>query len=60
MNHWPFVIAAYAIVLAGTGGLCVWAHAAMRRAERRADAVTSQPRQAGQSRQADQSRQAER
>jgi len=40
MNQWPFIIAAYATVLTGTAGLCLWSHAAMRRAERRADEVT--------------------
>ncbi|MFD1951525.1 hypothetical protein ACFSGX_12195 [Sphingomonas arantia] len=39
MNPWPFVIAAYGIVIGGTAALCLWAHVAMRRAERRADAV---------------------
>ena len=36
MNPWPFVIAAYAVVLLGGGGLLVWSFLAMRRAERRA------------------------
>ena len=40
MNHWPFIIAAYAIGLGGTFGLTLWSLAAMRRAERRADALT--------------------
>lgn len=40
MNHWPFVIAAYAIALGGTGGLTLWSLLAMRRAEARAEAVT--------------------
>jgi hypothetical protein len=39
MNHWPFIIAAYAIMIAGTAGLAAWSHAAMRRAERRADEI---------------------
>lgn len=34
MNHWPFVIAAYAVTLAGAGGLVLWSWSAMRRAER--------------------------
>ena len=39
MNHWPFVILAYALTLAGTSGL-VWAsYAAMRRAEAEAAAL---------------------
>ena len=39
MNHWPFIIAAYAITILGTGGLTLWSFVAMRRAETRADAV---------------------
>ena len=39
MNHWGFIIAAYAVTAIGTIGL-VWASwAAMRRAERQADAL---------------------
>jgi hypothetical protein len=33
MNHWPFIIAAYAITLAGAAGVCLWAYLTMRRAE---------------------------
>ena len=33
MNPWPFVIAAYAVTIALTAGLLLWAHASMRRAE---------------------------
>jgi hypothetical protein len=40
MNHWPFVIAAYALVRVGTGGVTLWSYVAMRRAEARADALT--------------------
>jgi len=40
VNHWPFIVAAYAIVLGGTAGLSLWSYIAMRRAERRADVVT--------------------
>jgi len=40
MNHWPFIIAAYAITAAGTLGLLVVSLIAMRRAERRADALS--------------------
>ena len=39
MNQWPFVIAAYAVVLVGAAGLLIWAFASMRRAERAADAL---------------------
>jgi hypothetical protein len=35
VSQWPFVVAAYAVVLGGTGALALWAWAAMRRAERR-------------------------
>ena len=34
MSHWAFVAAAYAVTLAATGGLLLWAQASMRRAER--------------------------
>ncbi len=37
MNPWPFVIAAYAVTIAGTGVLLVASFAAMRRAESEAD-----------------------
>ena len=40
MNPLGFIAAAYAIVIGGTAALCAWSLAAMRRAERRADAVT--------------------
>ena len=40
MNHWPFIIAAYAIVIGGSGALTAWAWASMRAAERLADEVT--------------------
>jgi hypothetical protein len=41
MNPWPFVIAAYAATIGGTGALLLWALAAMRRAEAAADALKS-------------------
>lgn len=34
MNHWAFVIAAYAVVLGGGGALALSSWLAMRRAER--------------------------
>ncbi len=40
MNHWPFVIASYAIVLISTGGVVVWAYAAMRSAEQKAEKLS--------------------
>lgn len=39
MNHWAFIAAAYAITLLGTLGVTIWSLAAMRRAERRAEAL---------------------
>lgn len=39
MTHWPFVAAAYAIALLGTLGLVAASYAAMRRAEKDADAL---------------------
>lgn len=39
MNHWPFILAAYAVVTAGVGGLSVVSWLAMRRAEHAADAL---------------------
>ena len=40
MNHWPFIIAAYAIMLGGSVGLTIWAWQSMRVAEKFADQVT--------------------
>ncbi|HWH18012.1 MAG TPA: heme exporter protein CcmD [Allosphingosinicella sp.] len=40
MNHWPFVIAAYAVTIVGTFGLAGWSWAAMRRAEADAESFT--------------------
>lgn len=37
MNHWPFIIAAYALTVAGTAGASFWAWSAMRRAEKLAE-----------------------
>lgn len=39
MNDWPFVIAAYAVMLLAGAGLVLWAGYTMRAAERAADAV---------------------
>jgi hypothetical protein len=39
MNRWAFVIAAYAVALVGTLLLVGWSYAAMRRAEREAEAL---------------------
>ena len=43
MNHWAFVIAAYAVTLAGTGTLVLWAWRSMRAAESRADSLKRRP-----------------
>ena len=40
MNPWPFVIAAYAIVLGGSLVLCLLSWRSMRAAERLADEAT--------------------
>ena len=40
MNHWPFIIAAYAIVVGGSAALTIWAWRSMRAAEKFADEVT--------------------
>lgn len=42
MNHWHFIVAAYAIVIGGSALLTGWAWASMRAAERFADQVTRQ------------------
>lgn len=39
MNHWPFILAAYAIAVLGTAGVTLWSFLAMRRAEARAEAL---------------------
>lgn len=39
MNHWPFIIAAYAVTVLAVGGLSLSSWIAMRRAERAADAL---------------------
>lgn len=40
MNHWPFVFAAYAIVLIGTAAVIVTSYVSMRKAERKADQLS--------------------
>lgn len=37
MNPWPFVTAAYVVVLIATAGLILWSYSSMRRAEAAAD-----------------------
>lgn len=39
MNQWAFVIAAYAVTLAGTAGLIVWSLVSCRRAEDQAERI---------------------
>jgi len=43
MNPWPFIVAAYALSVAGTLALTLWSWNAMRRAEAEADALSSRP-----------------
>jgi hypothetical protein len=33
MNHWPFIIAAYAVTALGTIAVSLWSYVAMRKAE---------------------------
>lgn len=40
MNHWPFIITAYVIVLGGSAALVIWAWLSMRSAEQSADDAT--------------------
>ena len=40
MNHWPFIIAAYAITIAGTVTVVMLSYLRMRRAERQVDALS--------------------
>lgn len=37
MNHWPFIIAAYAVTIGGTIAVGLWAWISMRAAERATD-----------------------
>jgi hypothetical protein len=39
MNQWPFVLAAYAVMLIATAVLLGWSFVTMRRAEAAADAL---------------------
>ncbi len=39
MNHWSFIIAAYVLTGMGTFGMLALSFSAMRRAERRVDAL---------------------
>ena len=39
MNHWPFIIAAYALTIAGMGGILLISWLRMHKAEADAEAV---------------------
>lgn len=41
MNHWPFVIASYVIVLAGTAMVVAGSYLSMRKSEAKADKLKS-------------------
>jgi len=43
MSHWPFIVAAYALTLAGVAGITLFSWLAMRRAEKEADALRDRP-----------------
>jgi hypothetical protein len=43
MNHWPFIIGAYALSLTGTLGLLAWSFLTMRRAEKAAEELSRRP-----------------
>jgi len=43
LDPWPFIIAAYALTFLGTAILTLWSFAAMRRAEKDAEAVSKRP-----------------
>ncbi|HEV2748416.1 MAG TPA: hypothetical protein VGW34_14115 [Allosphingosinicella sp.] len=43
MNPWPFIIASYALTIAGTLALAGWSYAAMRRAEAEAERPRREP-----------------
>jgi hypothetical protein len=39
MSHWPFILGAYGLTLAGTIGVALWSLTEMRRTEAEAEAV---------------------
>lgn len=43
VDPWPFIIAAYAIAIAGALAVTFWSWRAMRKAERDAEALSSRP-----------------
>jgi len=40
VNHWPFIIIAYALSIGGTAVITAVSYGAMRRAEKRADSLS--------------------
>ena len=44
MDHTPFIIGAYCVVLSGVGGLLLWSWLSMRRAERAVDVMREEGR----------------
>lgn len=40
MNHWPFIVGAYAVTIIGTLGVLAASYLRMRKAERQADALS--------------------
>jgi uncharacterized integral membrane protein len=40
MNHWPFIVGAYAVTILGTLGVLAASFLRMRKAERQADSLT--------------------
>lgn len=42
-RHWPYVIAAYALVIAATGAVVYWAYSSMRKAEMLSDEMRREP-----------------
>lgn len=45
MNHWPFIIAAYAVTIIAVGGLSLSSWIAMRRAEKAAETLRANGRE---------------
>ncbi|MEO9468908.1 hypothetical protein [Parasphingorhabdus sp.] len=45
MNHWPFVIASYVIVIFGTAIVVAMSYAAMRKSEQQVQAMTTAARE---------------
>ena len=43
MNHWAFIVAAYALTALGALGTALWSFIAMRRAEAEAESLSNRP-----------------